>query len=218
MKRRSFLQRLTLSLGVIGFSTLPYGLSRMLSPAVKAEPHRRVPLPGALAERDRFLEACIGCGLCGEVCPPRCIKFHKNNGSDEANTPYIDPSAKSCILCGYCMEACPTEALTVTEPRKVKMGVAQIDRVACYPWVDKGVCGACVSVCPLGAEAIDFEFGNFYRPYIKEACVGCGQCVEVCPEPSLPIRIVDPAEGMVARHGVGIRQLDKWQGGQRLEY
>ena len=218
MKRRSFLQKLTLNLAVIGFSSLPFGMARLLAPQVNAEPHRRIPLPGALVERDQFLQACIGCGLCGEVCPPRCIKFHQNDGSTAANTPYIDPSHKSCILCGYCMEVCPTEALSVTEPRKVKMGVAQIDRVACYPWVDKGICGACVSVCPLGDTAIDFAFGNFYRPYVKEGCVGCGQCVEVCPEPSLPIRIVDPSEGMVAHHGVGERQQDKWQGGQRLEY
>ena len=218
MKRRSLLQRLVMSLSVLGFSALPFGISRLLTPNVHAEPHRYIPLPGALKNRADFLQACIGCGLCGEVCPPRCIKFHQVDGGKAANTPYIDPAHKGCILCGYCMEACPTEALSVTPIRKVDMGVAQIDRVACYPWVDKGVCGACVSVCPLGDTAIDFTFANFYRPAVQDGCVGCGQCVEVCPEPSLPIRIVQRSEGKVARHGVGFRQLDKWQGGQRLKY
>ena len=218
MKRRSFLQRAVFGLGILGFSSLPFGLSRLLYPKVEASPSQRIPLPGALAELNDFNAACIGCGLCGEVCPPKCVLFHKVDGSEESNKPYIDPSKKSCTLCGYCMEACPTEALTVTPIREVKMGVAQIDRAACYPWVDKGVCGACVSVCPLGEKAIDFEFGNFYRPIVKDGCVGCGQCVEVCPEPSLPIRIMTGTESKVARHGVGVNQLDKWQGGQRLKF
>jgi ferredoxin-type protein NapG len=206
MKRRTFLQKITLLVGLIGFSSLPFALSRLFFPKVLAKAHTRIPLPGALADRQAFLEACIGCGLCGEVCPPNCILFHSVDGGLAANTPYIDPSTKSCILCGYCMEVCPTEALTITDKRKIDMGTAQIDRVACYPWVDKGVCGACVSVCPLGDEAIDFEFGNFYRPVIQKGCVGCGQCVEVCPEPSLPIRIVARSQGTVARHGVGVRK------------
>lgn len=215
MKRRTFLQKVTMYLGVLGFTSLPFGLNRLLYPKVSAKSHEQLPLPGALQDYDAFVEACIGCGLCGEVCPPRCVLFHKLDGSKAANTPYINPADKSCILCGYCMEVCPTEALTVTAPREVDMGIAQIDRVACYPWVDRGICGACVSVCPLGDSAIDFEFGNIYRPYIKDGCVGCGQCVEVCPEPSLPIRIVERSEGTIAHHGVGIRKLDQWQ---RLEY
>ena len=206
MKRRIFIQRLVFYAGVLGFTLLPFGMSRLLSPTLRAEPHRRIPLPGALADKVAFNEACIGCGLCGEVCPPRCVQFYKREGGSGVNTPYINPEEKSCILCGLCMEVCPTNALTVTPMREVDMGVAQIDRVACYPWVDRGVCGACVSVCPLGDRAIDFEFGNFYRPIVKDECVGCGQCVEVCPEPSLPIRIVDRGEGTVARHGVGIRK------------
>jgi len=218
VNRRSFSQRMVMALGVLGFSALPYGISRLFYPEVRAAIANRVPLPGAITDEAAFIEACIGCGLCGEVCPARCVKFHKDDAGAAANTPYIDAAAKSCILCGYCMEACPTEALTITEIKKIDMGVAQIDRVACYPWVDQGVCGACVSVCPLGATAIDFEFGNFYRPVVKDGCVGCGQCVEVCPEPSLPIRVVHRSEGTVARHGVGIRQIEKWQSGQRLEY
>ena len=213
MKRRNFLQQFGFAVGVLGFTALPFGLSRMFYPKLKAAPHTRIPLPGALPDQQAFIEACIGCGLCGEVCPPRCVEFHKSDGSKAANTPYIDPAQKSCTLCGYCMEACPTEALTVTPIRDVDMGIAQIDRVACYPWVDKGICGACVSICPLGEEAIDFEFGNFYRPIVMDGCVGCGQCVEVCPEPSLPIRIVARSEGKVVRHGIDVGEQP-----QQLKY
>ena len=89
------------------------------------------------------------------------------------------------------MPVCPTNALTETERSEVDMGIADIDETACYPWVDRGICGACAVICPLGEKAIGFEFANIYRPIVKDACVGCGLCVEVCPHPSLPIRIVE---------------------------
>src|SRR5574340_497755 len=129
-------------------------------------------------------------GVCGEVCPPRCIRFHANDGGKEANTPYINPVEKGCTLCGLCMEFCPTEALTVTPIREIRMGIAQIDRTACYRWGNRGVCGACLNICPLGTDAIRTEPGTF-RPVVQSGCVGCGLCVEVCPQPSLPIKIVD---------------------------
>ena len=211
MRRRTFMQKVVMGAGVVGFATLPFGLARLLAPEVKAEPHRRVPLPGALPDADAFNEACIGCGLCGEICPVCAVKFHRNDGAGGVNTPYINPEQKACILCGLCMEVCPTDALTVTPVREVDMGTAQIDRVACYPWVDAGVCGACVGICPLGSSAIDFEFGNFYRPVVQDGCVGCGLCVEVCPEPSLPIRIVDRSKGTVAHHGIGVRRTIEYR-------
>ena len=206
MRRRAFINRFIRLSGIIGFSSLPYWLARLMMPGQVIAGQIHIPLPGALPDRNNFIAACIGCGLCGEVCPPRCVKFYKDTEGNKADTPYIDPAEKGCILCGKCMTACPTNALSEMPIHEIKMGIAQIDRVACYPWVDQGICGACVSICPLGDRAIDFEFGNVYRPYIKQACVGCGLCVEVCPEPSLPIRIVDRSEPTVARHGMGVRR------------
>ncbi len=108
----------------------------------------------------------------------------------------------ACIGCGLCGEVCPTEALIVTPREEIDMGLAQIDRTACYPWVDRGVCGVCVSICPLGERAIGFEMWNQYRPSIKAGCVGCGLCVEVCPNPSKPIWIVDRTQETVVQHRV----------------
>jgi len=213
MKRRGFVKSLTMATGFLSFSILPFFMGRLMRPNVKASASNRIPLPGALKNQDDFIHSCIGCGLCGEVCPPRCIQFHKHDGGFLADTPYIDPEQKGCILCGLCMEVCPTDSLTITPIREVNMGIAQIDRAACYPWVDAGICGACVSICPLGDSAIDFKFANFYRPVVKDGCVGCGQCVEVCPEPSLPINIVARSHGTVAQHGIGIRKLERGQRG-----
>lgn len=197
---------MTRILGIAGFSSLPYVLVQWMMPHRVIAGQRYIPLPGSLEDQQAFLAACIGCGLCGEVCPVRCVKFYKNTEGAKANTPYIDPAEKGCILCGKCMTLCPTEALMEMPVRDIRMGIAQIDRVACYPWVDRGICGACVGICPLGEAAIGFEFGNIYRPIVKQGCVGCGLCVEVCPEPSLPIRIVDRSDPTVAQHGVGIRR------------
>jgi ferredoxin-type protein NapG len=195
MERRHFLQQgLALGTGGLVISGSMLGLVRLLAPREVHASTQVIPLPGALADPAAFAAACIGCGLCGEVCPPRCIVFYRRDGAREVNTPYINPEDKSCILCGKCMAVCPTNALSITPREKIKMGFARIDRTACYPWVDRGVCGACVSVCPLGDKAIGFDFGNFYRPVVKDGCVGCGQCVEVCPEPSLPIRIAQPGQ------------------------
>jgi ferredoxin-type protein NapG len=191
MDRRSVLKKLVAGAAAIAAGIIPYGISYLLAPRQATARRNHLRPPGALGDDKAFVEACIGCGLCGEVCPPRCILFHRRDGGGEVNLPYIDPEQKACILCNKCMEACPTEALTVTPMAKIDMGFAQIDRTACYPWVDRGICGACVSVCPLGDKAIGFKMWNQYQPMIRQGCVGCGLCVEVCPHPSKPIWIIE---------------------------
>ncbi len=202
MRRRGFLQGITLSAGVAGSASLPFGLAQLLAPEAAADPHTHLHPPGALKNEAAFIEACIACGLCAEVCPPLCITFYQREGGDKINTPDINPEEKACILCDKCMEVCPTDALSITPRNEIDMGIAQIDRTACYPWVDRGICGACAVICPLGERAIGFDFANIYRPVVKDGCVGCGLCVEVCPHPSLPIRVVERTQGTIARHTV----------------
>ncbi len=189
MRRRGLLHGTAAAGALLTGGVLPYALTAILAPG-EARPRRNhLRPPGAPRDDEAFVAACIGCGLCGEVCPPRCIQFHRRDGGARVNTPYIDPGQRACTLCGKCMEACPTDALTRVSPADAAMGLARIDRTACYPWVDRGICGACVTVCPLGGRAIGFDFANIYRPVIRKGCVGCGLCVEVCPHPSKPIWI-----------------------------
>lgn len=202
MRRRTFLQRAIVSAGVLATSMLPYGIGRFLTPVAKADPSTHIRPPGALKNDNAFINACIGCGLCGEVCPPKCIEFYQREGGNKVNTPYINPEVKACTLCNKCMEVCPTESLTETPLFDIDMGIAQIDRLACYPWVDTGICGACVSICPLGERAIGFIMWNQYQPVVKKDCVGCGLCVEVCPHPSLPIKIVERSQGTIMKHSI----------------
>ncbi|HIP69672.1 MAG TPA: 4Fe-4S dicluster domain-containing protein [Chromatiales bacterium] len=202
MRRRSVLQRLAAGAAVLAAGALPYGVARIMAPETRVSSRNYIRPPGALKDDEAFVTACIGCGLCGEVCPPRCIRFHLRDGGNKVNTPYINPAEQACILCNKCMDVCPTKALTETSLKEIDMGIAQIDRSACYPWVDRGICGACVSICPLGDHAIGFKMWNQYRPVVENGCVGCGLCVEVCPEPSLPIWIVDRTQGTIANHSV----------------
>ncbi len=202
MERRGVLQKLIASAVALAAGAIPYGFAHLLAPGSAAAKRNYLRPPGALDDDGAFVAACIGCGLCGEVCPPRCIRFHARDGGGKVNTPYIDPEDKACILCDKCMEVCPTESLTVIPRDEIDMGIAQIDRTACYPWVDRGICGACVSICPMGEKAIGFKMWNQYRPVIRQGCVGCGLCVEVCPHPSLPIWIVERPLDAVAKSRV----------------
>ncbi len=202
MRRRTALQRLVYSAGLLASAGMPVWLSQSMSPAIAYDSKHHLRPPGAIKDDAEFVAACIGCGLCGEVCPPKCIQFHKRDGGFEVNTPWIDPADKACTLCNKCMQVCPTNALTVTERLDIDMGIAQIDRSACYPWVDRGICGACVGICPLGERGIKFKQWNQYQPIVQIGCVGCGLCVEICPHPSLPIWIVERSKGTVASHAV----------------
>ena len=62
-------------------------------------------------------EKCIACGLCGAVCPSRCIYIFTKE-DEETRNKVIDRyeiELLRCLYCGLCVEACPVGALALTE-------------------------------------------------------------------------------------------------------
>ncbi|NND96845.1 MAG: 4Fe-4S dicluster domain-containing protein [Pirellulaceae bacterium] len=65
--------------------------------------------PPGFRGRVRFdADACIGCGACAEVCPPKCIDVVDDVESDTPNRTLIQ-HVDACIWCGQCERYCPTE-------------------------------------------------------------------------------------------------------------
>lgn len=153
--------------------------------------------PGALAEDD-FLNHCIHCGQCGEVCPNRCIKyFSLENGLASVDTPYIIPREKACILCMKCGDVCPTGAIRPLEREMdsilngVRMGKAVVDQQLCLSYQGK-TCGVCYRACPLPDVAIRVQL--LEQPVVMADCIGCGLCERSCIQMPQAIRIIPDYE------------------------
>ena len=83
MKRRGLLKDVVAGTAVLSAGVLPYGIARLLAPPGRAPPQsNHLRPPGALKHDAAFVAACIGCGLCGEGCPPRGIRFQPVVASD----------------------------------------------------------------------------------------------------------------------------------------
>lgn len=62
-------------------------------------------LPG-VATLQLDVEACVGCGMCGMVCPHAVFSVH----GSKAEIVDLD----GCMECGACAGNCPTGAITLT--------------------------------------------------------------------------------------------------------
>ena len=183
-------RRRLLGVAAAGASTAALGVALK----AKAAPATWLRPPGALAE-DEFLERCIRCFRCGEVCPPRCITFPSFLALAEADTPYVVATDVACTLCMRCGDACPTGALVPIAPRlsaiaaNVKMGRPVLDKDTCFAWNRKQPCHLCFDVCPWQNQAVRLVTERLAPEFVDDKCVGCGLCSEACPveEPSIRI-------------------------------
>ena len=116
MQRRGLLKRVGAAAAMLLAGGMPYGL---MAPVAWTGPRRHLPLPGALANQDAFTAACIGCDMCGEVCPTRCIQLRRRDGARTINMPFINPEEKARTLYGKYMAICPTDALVVQVTRLI---------------------------------------------------------------------------------------------------
>lgn len=169
--------------------------------------------PGA-AKEERFMELCIRCARCIEICPFDSIRRADIYASLQIGTPYIYAEDKACYLCMKCPPVCPTGALDtgLENPAEVAIGRAVINQDLCLNYLyvkeeESGqisgmatICNTCYNACPLRDKAIVME--KFLLPVITEQCVGCGICVEKCPtQPQRAINIVPT--GMIDEKNAG---------------
>jgi ferredoxin-type protein NapG/ferredoxin-type protein NapH len=190
MKRRKWLKLmgLTAAAGVCGGGLLR-GKIKKHSYRFAYQQFNFLRPPGALPEK-MFMESCINCGVCAQVCPTECIRFFTQDmeGKVKPNTPYIVAADRACNLCLECTKICPTGALLpVKEKKDVRMGLALLEENLCLPYINQGGCGACYTICPVNAVYLDRQR---YPKVINDKCVGCGLCEEVCLQKVKAIRIV----------------------------
>ena len=83
------------------------------------------------------LDACIGCGTCGEICPTSAISMVPGDNIGEGQKgeiPLIDYGR--CCFCGFCVDVCTSSSLSMSrdyiytkEAPLEKMGMAEIKDV-----------------------------------------------------------------------------------------
>ena len=151
--------------------------------------------PGAVVE-DEFLRRCIRCGECMKVCIGGALHpDFLRGGAFSLWSPVLVARLGYCELdCTLCGQVCPTGAiglLNVEEKRKVKIGLAVIDKDRCLPFARGEECLVCEEHCPTGKKAIVFDrrkvlYGSEPKELLQprvltELCIGCGICETRCP-------------------------------------
>jgi ferredoxin len=146
------------------------------------------------ATASALLDLCMRCGNCEEVCQagiPHLPLYEAMQDAADGVRPR-DPERHTALL--GLLRSSPRyarEFLDVRPGAYVKRTPASLPGVARYILLraenDAGPaatcihCGACVPVCPTGANK---EFEGEDRRWIltdQSRCIGCGTCVEVCP-------------------------------------
>jgi len=154
--------------------------------------------PGALGE-DEFVQRCVRCAECIQVCignglQPSLLEA----GIEGIFTPRLVARSGYCEFnCTLCGQVCPTGAirrLSLEEKQTIKIGHAWFDKNSCLPYAKAIPCMVCEEHCPTPDKAIKFRSVRLLddsgtevavqQPYVVDAlCIGCGICQTKCPLP-----------------------------------
>jgi polyferredoxin len=196
--------------GIAGVLAYPF---LRFSKAVNAKSYsaKAIRPPGSVAEPE-FLERCIKCDQCINVCPTNVLQPSTlaEGGLEGLWTPVMDFRTGFCQLnCTLCSEVCPTGAIQKidlarklgkpphAEAGPIRLGTAFFDRGRCLPWAMETPCVVCEEVCPTSPKAIGAYTQEITRwdgkkvvlkqPYMRpELCIGCGICEHECPVQDQP--------------------------------
>ncbi len=154
--------------------------------------------PGAEPET-RFLQLCVRCGQCMQVCITNGLQpVMLRAGIEGMFSPYLVARTGYCEFnCTLCGQVCPTGAiaeLSLDEKHHFKIGQAWVDRNLCLPFAKNIPCIVCEEHCPTPEKAIVFREElirdvngselKIKRPYVvDDLCIGCGICETKCPLP-----------------------------------
>ena len=209
--RRRFLNATAGAAGGAALLALGVGL---YAEQVRALPTRALRPPGALAE-NRFLAACLRCGLCVRGCPYDTLHLAAFGDGVATGTPYFEARRIPCEMCEDipCVKACPSGALdkALTDIGQAKMGLAAlIDQESCLNFLGLR-CDVCYRVCPAIDKAITLTRRHNERsdrhalliPTVhSEACTGCGKCEKSCvlEEAAIKVLPLRLAKGELGSH------------------
>ena len=148
-----------------------------------------------------FLQLCIRCGECLQVCPNNVLQAEGfQQGLEGLWTPRVVPDWAGCeSSCNACGQVCPTgaiRALSLSEKQVARIGLAIVNQQTCLPLANRQACQLCVDECnAAGYRAIEFmrvhtqadsagnpvEGTGFLAPIVSaNRCVGCGLCQTRC--------------------------------------
>lgn len=189
LTRRQFLSKVAGT--ACGVALLGTGLS-IYSRQASSMPALAIRPPGAIDE-EKFLGACIRCGLCVRDCPFDVLRLSELGEQIPLGTPYFVAREAPCEMCEDipCVKACPTGALdhSLENIDDARMGLAAvIDQENCLAY--RGLrCEVCFNVCPLRNDAISLDMRHnprsgkhaLFVPVVhSDACTGCGKCERAC--------------------------------------
>jgi MauM/NapG family ferredoxin protein len=152
--------------------------------------------PGAQDEGE-FLSRCIRCGECMKVCLTNGLQpVLWEAGLEGFYTSRLVPRMGYCAYtCTLCSQVCPTGAipkLDLQVKQATVLGVADINRSRCIPYVEGTDCLVCEEHCPVSPKAITYNpievmDRQGHKVQVKgpvvqpDRCTGCGHCEFVCP-------------------------------------